>query len=181
MLIYNAIILLFENSQQSLQKYSLDGTDLKILNLLARNGRLSYRSIGLTTKSVKSRVDRMLAAKVIEKFLAKVNLSVIGYKKTWAMALRKNELNQEILDRINLVGDIQYQFEVMRGIIGFDIAIKEGTEDKIELLLSSLRPVLLGVIQSHNREVPQNLTRADYTIMKQLIKNPRMEKVISRL
>jgi len=79
------------------------------------------------------------------------------------------------------VGDIQYQFEVMRGIIGFDIAIKEGTEDKIELLLSSLRPALLGVIQSHNREVPQNLTRADYTIMKQLIKNPRMEKVISRL
>lgn len=162
-----------------MQKVILDGTDLKILNLLARNGRLSYRSIGhtvgLTTKSVKSRVDRMFAAKVIEKFLAKVNLSVIGYKKTWAIALRKNELNQEILDRINLVGDIQYQFEVMGGVIGFDIAIKEGTEDKIELLISSLRPALLGVIQSQNREVPQNLTQTDYTIMKQLIKNPRME------
>jgi DNA-binding Lrp family transcriptional regulator len=65
-----------------LQKIILDGTDLKILNLLARNGRLSYRSIGhtvgLTTKTVKSRLDKMLAAKVIEKFLAKVNLSVIG-------------------------------------------------------------------------------------------------------
>ena len=112
-----------------MQKVILDGTDLKILNLLARNGRLSYRStgrtVGLTTKSVKSRVDRMLAAKVIEKFLAKVNLSVIGYKKTWAIALRKNELNQEILDRINLVGDIQYQFEVMGGVVGFDIAITE--------------------------------------------------------
>ncbi len=162
-----------------MQKVILDGTDLKILNLLARNGRLSYRSIGhtvgLTTKSVKSRVDRMLAAKVIEKFLAKVNLSVIGYKKTWAIALRKNELNQEILDRINLVGDIQYQFEVMGGVIGFDIAVKEGTEDKIELLLTSLRPALLGVIQSQNRDVPHNLTQTDYTIMKQLIKNPRME------
>jgi DNA-binding Lrp family transcriptional regulator len=162
-----------------LQKIILDGTDLKILNLLARNGRLSYRSIGhtvgLTTKSVKSRVDRMLAAKVIEKFLAKVNLSVIGYKKTWAIALRKNELNQEILDRINLVGDIQYQFEVMGGVVGFDIAIKEGTEDKMELLLSSLRPALLGVIQSQNREVHHDLSQTDYTIMKQLIKNPRME------
>jgi len=162
-----------------LQKVILDGTDLKILNLLARNGRLSYRSIGitigLTTKSVKSRVDRMLAAKVIEKFLAKVNLSVIGYKKTWAIALRKSELNQEILDRINLVSNIQYQFEVMGGVIGFVFVIKEGTDEKIELLISSLRPALLRVIQSLNREVHHNLTQTDYTIMKQLIKTPRME------
>ncbi len=162
-----------------MQKVILDGTDLKILNILARNGRLSYRSIGLTigmtTKSVKSRVDRMLAAKVIEKFLAKVNLFVIGYKKTLAIALRKDELNQEIVNRINLVGDVRYEFEVMGGAIGFDIAVKEGTEDKIELLLSSLKPALLGLIRSRNREVSQKLSETDFTIIKQLIKNPRME------
>ena len=178
-IIYKTIILLFDNSRQRLQKFSLDGTDLKILNLLAKDGRLSYRSIGLTigltTKSVKSRVDRMLAAKVIERFLARVNPSVIGYKRIYALALRKNKVNQELLDRINLVGDIEYQFEVMGGVIGFDIAIKEGTEDKIDLLLNSLKPALLGLIRSRNREVPQNLTQTDYTIMKQLIKNPRME------
>ncbi len=177
--LYNTIILLFDNSRQRLQKFSLDGTDLKILNLLARNGRLSYRSIGLTigltTKSVKSRVDRMLAAKVIDRFLARVNPSIIGYKRTYGFALRKNKVNQELLDRINLVGDIQYQFEVMGGVIGFDIAIKDGTEDKIELLSNSLKPALLGLIQSRNREVPHDLTQTDYTIMKQLIKNPRME------
>jgi DNA-binding Lrp family transcriptional regulator len=177
--IYKTIILLFDNSRQHLQKFSLDDTDLKILNLLAKNGRLSYRNIGLTigltTKSVKTRVDRMLAAKVIERFLARVNPSVIGYKRIYAFALRKNKVNQELLDRINLVGDIQYQFEVMGGVIGFDIAIKEGTEDKIELLYNSLKPALLGLIRSRNREVSHNLTQTDYTIMKQLIKNPRME------
>jgi DNA-binding Lrp family transcriptional regulator len=177
--IYKTIILLFDNSQRRLQKFSLDGTDLKILNLLAKDGRLSYRSIGLTigltTKSVKSRVDRMLAAKVIERFLARVNPSVIGYKQIYALALRKNKINQELLDRINLVGDIQYQFEVMGGVIGFDIAIKEGTEDKVDLLLNSLKPALLGLIRSRNREVTQNLTQTDYIIMKQLIKNPRIE------
>jgi DNA-binding Lrp family transcriptional regulator len=176
---YKTIILLFDNSQQPLQKVSLDGTDLKILSLLAKSGRLSYRSIGLTvgltTKSVKSRVDRMLAAKVIDSFLARVNPSVIGYKRTYAFALRKCKLNQELLDRINLVGDIQYRFEVMGGVIGFDLAIKEGTEDKIDLLLDSLKPALLGLIRSRNREVYQKLTETDYTIMKQLIKNPRME------
>jgi len=174
-IIYDAIILLFENSQQSLQKYSLDGTDLKILTLLAANGRLSYRSIGLTTKSVKSRVDRMLVARVIDRFLTRVNPSVIGYNRICAFALRKNKLTQEILDRINLIGNIQYQFEVMGGAVGFDIAIKEGTEDKIELLLNSLRPALLGQIQSRNREVSYKLTQTDYIIMKQLIKNPRLE------
>lgn len=179
-IIYKTIILLFDDgSQQRLQKFSLDGTDLKILNLLAKDGRLSYRSIGLTigltTKSVKSRVDRMLGAKVIERFLARVNPSVIGYKEICAFALRKNNLNRELLDRINLVGDIQYEFEVMGGAIGFDIAIREGTEDKIELLLNSLKPVLLGVVRSRNREVPHNLTQTDYIIIKQLIKNPRME------
>ena len=172
-------ILISDSSQRRLQKVSLDSTDLKILNLLAKNGRLSYRSIGLTigmtTKSIKSRVDRMLAAKVIERFLAKVNPSVLGYKRIYALALRKNNLNQELLERFNLVGDIQYQFEVMGGAIGFDIAVKEGTEDKIELLLSSLKPALLGVIRSRNREVSQKLTETDYTIIKQLIRNPRME------
>jgi DNA-binding Lrp family transcriptional regulator len=129
----------------------------------------------MTTKSIKSRVDRMLAAKVIERFLAKVNPSVLGYKRIYALALRKNNLNQELLERFKLVGDIQYQFEVMGGALGFDIAVKEGTEDKIELLLSSLKPALLGVIRSQNREVSQKLTETDYTIIKQLIRNPRME------
>jgi DNA-binding Lrp family transcriptional regulator len=117
----------------------------------------------------------MLTAKVIDRFLAKVNPSVMGYKRTYAVALRKNKLNLELLERINLVGDIQHQFEVMGGVIGFDIAVKEGTEEKIELLLDSLKPALLGVIRSRNREVRQKLTETDYTIMKQLIKKPRGE------
>jgi hypothetical protein len=41
----------------SLIRADLDNTDLKILNMLARNGRFTFRSIsvaiGLTTKSVK--------------------------------------------------------------------------------------------------------------------------------
>jgi len=129
----------------------------------------------LTTKSVKSRVDRMLTAKVIDRYLAKVNPSVMGYKRTYAVALRKNKLSLELLERINLVGDIQHQFEVMGGVIGFDIVVREGTEEKIELLLDSLKPALLGIIRSSNREVRQKLTETDYTIMKQLIKKPRGE------
>jgi Lrp/AsnC family transcriptional regulator, leucine-responsive regulatory protein len=59
----------------------MDSIDLKILNMLARNGRLSYLSIGvaigLTSKSVKSRVDTMFSSGVIDRFLAVVNPSIV--------------------------------------------------------------------------------------------------------
>jgi DNA-binding Lrp family transcriptional regulator len=76
-----------------LVKGNLDSIDLKILNMLARNGRLSYRSIGvtigLTTKSVKSMVDKMLSSGVIDRFLAVVNPSIIGYKRTYLLLLER--------------------------------------------------------------------------------------------
>src|ERR671918_67563 len=95
---------------RDLPRLNLDSTDLKILNMLARDGRLSYRSIGaaigLTTKSVKSRVDKMLSSGVIDKFVAVVNLSIVGCSRIYTVALRKSKLNQELVERIGLVGKI---------------------------------------------------------------------------
>ena len=82
----------------------LDNIDLKILNLLGRNGRLSYRNIaytiGLTTKSVKTRVDKMISGNVIERIITLVNPSILGYNMRCTFAIRKNKLNNEIIDRI---------------------------------------------------------------------------------
>jgi DNA-binding Lrp family transcriptional regulator len=170
---------IFEDNPETLRRANLDSIDLKILNMLARNGRLSYRSIGvaisLTTKSVKSRVDKMLSSGVIDKFLAVVNPSIIGYKETYSIALRKTKLTQELIERISLVGDIQYKFEVLGGVVGFGIAVKEENEDKMQMLLNSLRPAIVGLIESRNYNVPDNLVKTDYGIIKALIKNPRME------
>jgi DNA-binding Lrp family transcriptional regulator len=170
---------IFEDNPETLRRANLDSIDLKILNMLARNGRLSYRSIGvaisLTTKSVKSRVDKMLSSGVIDKFLAVVNPSIIGYKKTYSIALRKTKLTQELIERISLVGDIQYKFEVLGGVVGFGIAVKEENEDKMQMLLNSLRPAIVGLIESRNYNVPDNLVKTDYGIIKALIKKPRME------
>ena len=67
-----------------MQTLILDNNDLKILNLLARNGRLAYRNIsntiGMATKSVKSRVDKMISEKVIERFITQINPSILGYQ-----------------------------------------------------------------------------------------------------
>ena len=112
----------------------LDDIDLKILNSLGRNGRLSYRNIayaiGLTTKSI-GKVDKMISGNVIERFIALVNPSILGYNTIYAFAIKKEQLSNEIIDRIKLVGDIQYQFTVLGGAVGFSIANEEGSEEKL--------------------------------------------------
>ena len=160
----------------------MDDIDLKILNSLGRNGRLSYRNIayaiGLTTKSVKVRVDKMISGNVIERFIALVNPSILGYNTVCTFAIRKNKLSNEITDRIKLVGDIQYQFTVLGGAVGFSIAVREGSEEKIELLLKSLQHAILGVTiqnSSSHPDMSKSLTVTDYRIIKQLVLNPRME------
>lgn len=160
----------------------LDDIDLKILNSLGRNGRLSYRNIayaiGLTTKSVKVRVDKMISGNVIERFIALVNPSILGYNTVCTFAIRKYKLSNEIIDRIKLVGDIQYQFTVLGGAVGFSIAVREGSEEKIELLLKSLQHAILGVTiqnSSSNSDISKVLRVTDYRIIKQLVLNPRME------
>jgi DNA-binding Lrp family transcriptional regulator len=162
-----------------LPRLNLDTIDLKILNTLARDGRLSYRSIGvamgLTTKSVKSRVDKMLSSGVIDGFITAVNPSIFGYDRTYFVALKKSKLSKELVERIGLVGVIGYRFEVLGGVIGFGIGVKEEDEDKIQLLLDSLRGANVGLIESRNYQVPDILTKTDYVIIKELIKKPRME------
>jgi DNA-binding Lrp family transcriptional regulator len=158
---------------------NLDNIDLRILNMLARNGRLSYRgigvAIGLTTKSVKARVDKMLSSRIIDKFLTIVNPSIFGFNGTYVIALKKRKLNKELLERIGLVGVIEYRFEVLGGVMGLGIGIKEEDEEKIQMLLDSLRPAIVGMIESRNYKVPNILSKSDYVIIKELIRKPRME------
>jgi DNA-binding Lrp family transcriptional regulator len=88
----------FDDNLGTLTGANLDNTDLKILNMLARNGRLSFRSIGvaicLTTKSVKARVDKMLSSTIIDRFLTIINPSIFGYSGTYVIALRKRKLSK---------------------------------------------------------------------------------------
>ncbi|MGN6629026.1 MAG: AsnC family transcriptional regulator, partial [Candidatus Nitrosocosmicus sp.] len=66
-------------------EYSLDKVDLKIIYLFSNNSRMSFRSmssdIGLTSKSIKARVEKMISRKVIKSFFLIVNPSVFGYNK----------------------------------------------------------------------------------------------------
>ncbi len=169
----------------------LDERDLKIIRILSKDCRESFMSIasavGMTSKSVKARVDRMISTGVIEKFVVKVNPVALGYGIGCMLIVREHTANiDDIINRLNLVGDVSIHSKCMGGISTFCLAIKEGHEDKLKLLLDSLKPASVRIMftsklspsSSPSPSVLNNkheLTETDLRIIKCLLSNPRMD------
>src|SRR5258708_294010 len=72
-------------------EYKPDSIDFKILKTLAADSRIPFRRIGLeldlTTNTVKSRIDRMVSAGIIQAFTTKVNPAILGFKSSWLLVL----------------------------------------------------------------------------------------------
>jgi DNA-binding Lrp family transcriptional regulator len=95
----------------------------------------------------------MISKKVIERFIAQINPSILGYKTICNFVIRNDMLNRDLLERISLVGDIHYQFYVMGGVEGFIMMVNDGSEEKIELLLNRLSYNKTISMQSKNGDV----------------------------
>lgn len=70
----------------------IDGTDKKILNLLNKDGRMSYRKIsrelGISVGTVHNRVDKFMKSGIIKKFVPQIDHSKLGYKLTTVIGVR---------------------------------------------------------------------------------------------
>jgi DNA-binding Lrp family transcriptional regulator len=167
----------------------VDETDLKIISTLSKDCRESYMSIGsavgMSSKSVKARVDTMLLTGVIEEFVVRVNPVALGYGISCMLIVREHTENPaDIANRLNLIGDVSSHTKCLGGISAFCLAIKEGYEDKLRLLLDSLKPATVHVMftsklsptssASHLRNKPE-LSETDLRIIRCLLSNPRME------
>ena len=160
----------------------LDRTDFKIISALNNNCRTSYRSIGneigLTAKSVKNRVDKIVSKKIIDRFILNLNLGILGYKNLYVLVIRHNRNStKNIIDNLNLVGDLIFHVTCLGGISAFGLAMREDLDEKIELLNNALKP---GFIQSSfvvKEHVPYSYTLKliDYKIIQSLLKDPRIE------
>jgi DNA-binding Lrp family transcriptional regulator len=141
-------------------------------------------AIGMTSNSVKARVDRMISTGVIEKFVVKVNPVALGYGIGCMLIVREHSANSvDIINRLNLLGDVSAHSKCMGGISTFCLAIKEGQEDKLKLLLDSLNPASVRIMftsklsrspssSSRNESEP---TETDLRIIKCLLSDPRMD------
>ena len=166
----------------------LDEKDLKIIKIFSKDCRESFMSIGsaidMTSKSVKARVYRMISAGVIEKFVVKVNPVALGYGMGCILIVREHTANtDDIVNRLNLLGDVSIHHRCMEGISAFCLAIKEGHEDKLKLLHDSLKPASVRVMfPSKLSSLPSSITsnehelsETDLRIIKCLLSNPRMD------
>ena len=169
---------------RDLKSTTLDELDMKVLNSLSRNCRVSYSSlgneIGLTAKSVKARVEKMQSSDVIDSFITKVSPLVLGYTKVCVLIVRisnKKEAHQKYIERsLSLLGDIFDRIDGLGNISIFVLAIKKEAEEKLELLADVVGQDVLMQNQTITfpcvREQP---TYTDFKIMRCLLASPRME------
>lgn len=70
----------------------IDETDQKILRLLSKDGRMSYRKIsrelGISVGTVHNRVEKFTSSGVIKKFVPLIDHSKLGYKLTTVIGVR---------------------------------------------------------------------------------------------
>jgi DNA-binding Lrp family transcriptional regulator len=116
----------------------------------------------------------MASSGVIEKFFVYINPAVLGYGTECILKMRYNEITENIIDRLNLLGDLFLHVRQIGGTSVFSLVVKTGAEDKIPLLIDSLKPAVLQsmfVSRPHVQKGPREL---DFRIIKCLLPNPRM-------
>ena len=154
---------------------------MKILGILTINCRTPDRQIGkkvgLSGVSVKSRITKMERAGIIQNFTMKVEPPSLGYGVIYLVVPSDNE--DDIVKKLKLVGELYFVVPCLGDITACGIVVEKDVEQKTELvknLISNARIVL--TLDPKESEFRMDLTKTDFKILEQLLKNPR-EKIDS--
>jgi DNA-binding Lrp family transcriptional regulator len=155
----------------------LDKNDLTILPTLARDCRTSYSSIGsqigLTSKSVKTRVKKMVRSGVIEKFVVRVNPAAFGYRTAIVLIKASNGITKDdVIQRVKEFGDLAYHVHHMGRTSVAALIIKKPLDDNvIQSLNERLKPATIINIAVTELSVAgsTDLSETDLRIIKCLL------------
>ena len=156
----------------------LDKNDLTILPTLARDCRTSYSNIGsqigLTAKSVKARVKKMVGSGVIEKFVVRVNPAAFGYRTAIVLVRTGNGITKDdVVKRVKEFGDLAYHVHHMRSTSVAALIIKKPLDDNIiQSLNERLKPatvINIAVIELLSVAASNDLNETDLRIIKCLL------------
>ena len=154
----------------------LDKNDLTILPALARDCRTSYSSIGsqigLTSKSVKARVKKMVRSEVIEKFVVRVNPAAFGYRTAIVLIRTSNGITKDdVIQRVKEFGDLAYHAHHVGSTSVAALIIKKPLNEKIiQSLNDRLKPAT--VVRTSVAELSvasTDLSETDLRIIKCLL------------
>jgi DNA-binding Lrp family transcriptional regulator len=155
-----------------MERLILDKIDLTILSTLARDCRTSYNSIGsqigLTSKSVKTRVKNMVRSGVIEKFIVRVNPAGFGYRTALVLVKTNNGITKDdVIKRVKQYGDLAYHVHHMGRTSVAALIIKKSLNDNIiKSLNDSLTPATVINIAVSELSVYTDLSETDLRIIK---------------
>ena len=135
----------------------LDEYDMKILDLLSENSRMSYSEIakilGIARQTVKSRIEKLEREKIIEKYTIKIS-PVIDTRKTFFLIIEHDEFPEDFAE-VYRVGKNRYLVKAM-------IA----TPDRLSELAERYRVVeILPVVEYRQGRIPEGMEvvfRCDY-------------------
>jgi DNA-binding Lrp family transcriptional regulator len=154
----------------------LDKNDLTILPALARDCRTSYSSIGsqigLTSKSVKARVKKMVRSRVIEKFVVRVNPAAFGYRTAIVLIRTSNGITKDdVIQRVKEFGDLAYHAHHVGSTSVAALIIKKPLDDNtIQSLNERLKPATVVRISVAELSVAStDLSETDLRIIKCLL------------
>ena len=155
----------------------LDKNDLTILPTLARDCRTSYSrigsQIGLTAKSVKVRVKKMVGSGVIEKFVVRVNPAAFGYRTALVLVKTSHGITKDdAIKRVKEFGDLAYQVHHMGSTSVAALIIKKPLDDNtIQSLNERLKPatVINIAVTELSVSASTGLSETDLRIIKYLL------------
>jgi len=154
----------------------LDKNDLTILPTLARDCRTSYSNIGsqigLTSKSVKARVKKMVRSRVIEKFIVRVNPAAFGYRTAIVLIRTSNGISKDdLIQRVKEFGDLAYHVHHMgRTSVAALIIKKQLDENVIQSINDRLEPAsVINIAVTELSVASTDLSETDLRIIKCLL------------
>jgi len=143
-----------------------------LLDNCRESDRQIGKKIGISGNAVKSRIQKMVQNKVIEKFTLKIEPPVLGYNVLY-IVVSGQDLDR-ILKQVRLVGEPFFVVPCVGDITVCSIVIKENVEEKIELAKKIMKSVrVLSIFEAQNPGIRSDLTKTDLEIIGELIKNPR--------
>ena len=162
----------------------IDNLDVRILSSLLNNCRESDRrigqKIGLSGVAVKSRINKMLKSKLIEKFTLKIEPHLLGYNVIYLVTAGQDV--NEIVKQVKLVGEPFFVVPCVGGISACGIVVKGEVEQKIAIINNLLKEVrILNIFEAEDAGIKSNLTKTDLDVIEQLLKDPQEQiDVIAR-
>src|SRR5919108_3116312 len=158
-----------------MERQILDKIDLTILSTLARDCRTSYNSIGsqigLTSKSVKARVKKMVRSRVIEKFVVRVNPAAFGYRTAIVLIRTSHGITKDdVIQRVKQFGDLAYHVHHMGRTSVAALIINKPLDDNIiQSLNDRLKPATVISIAVSEVSVYTDLSETDLRIIRCLL------------